>query len=88
MKQYYIIIEGKQVRYDGRIVLGDNQIFNLFEDKILAAETRWTSSACLKHRPHWMVQTISMIRHVLSAYQQRVWNLISQPLVGLILLIG
>lgn len=37
MKQYYIIIEGKQVRYDGRIVLGDNQIFNLFEDKILAA---------------------------------------------------
>lgn len=37
MKQYYKIIDGKQVWFNGRIVLGDKQIFNPSEDKILAA---------------------------------------------------
>lgn len=37
MKQYYKIINGKTIWFDGRIVLGDKQIFNPTEDKILAA---------------------------------------------------
>lgn len=40
MKQYCKIINGKTIWFDGRIVLGDKQIFNPTEDKILAAGYR------------------------------------------------